>query len=91
METKIIADVIGEPETWPNAMGTAPCGIPDMRGAVITGVLVSKNNIAVQTRGAACGETFSVFAIRDERLRKRTASALKVGTEVYEAVDAPLT
>lgn len=62
MDKKTVRDVLGEPESWSNYMRGEWRGIPDMKGATISEVITSGNEIAVHTQGAACGETFSVFS-----------------------------
>jgi len=90
IDTKRVSDVIGNPESWPNYLHSGWLGPPDMRGAVITDVISSGNQIAIRTEGAACGDTFSVFVIEDQNLRERTLLALRPGTKVHEAVAATI-
>lgn len=90
MEHRTIADVIGQPESWPNTVDTIWGGEPDMRGAIIADVVASGNEIAVYTNGATCGETLSFFVIEDRELMQQVAAALMVGSEVHAAVAAPL-
>jgi hypothetical protein len=61
-----------------------------MRGALISDVMVAGDQIAIQTSGAACGDTITVFFIGDPDLRERTVRALRQGADVHEAVAATL-
>jgi hypothetical protein len=63
---------------------------PDMRGAVITKVFAAGDQIAVQTKGAVCGETFSTFVVEDKELRGRLTRALRTALSVHEAVAAEI-
>jgi hypothetical protein len=54
-------------------------------GAWISEVVVSADGLAISTRGAASGPTYSVFCIEDRDLKRRAARVLKTGTNV-EAV-----
>jgi len=90
MDTKIVRDVIGEPESWPNPMHREWQGPRDMRGATITEVFAAGDQIAVQTKGAVCGETFSTFVVEDQELRDRLTQVLRPELNVYEAVAAEI-
>jgi len=90
MEAKTVRDVLGEPESWPNSMNGDSHGILDMRGATISDVISSGDEIAVHTQGGADGPTFSVFVIEDENLRTQMLRALRPGAPVQEAVAASL-
>jgi len=90
MDAKTVRDVLGEPESWPNSMNVDGQQIPNMNGATIWDVIASGNELAVQTKGAACGPTFSVFIIEDPDLRERTVRALKLGAPVSEVLVARL-
>ncbi len=85
-----VRDVLGEPESWPSHLNGALHGNPNMRGATISLVISAGDQIAVQTKHAPCGETFSVFHIEDPGLRERTVRALRQGAEVHAAVAAAL-
>ena len=54
----------------------------DMGGAWISEVVVSTDGLAISTRGAASGPTYSVFRIEDRDLKRRTARVLKTGMNV---------
>jgi hypothetical protein len=90
MDARIVRDVIGEPETWPNHLYVAGAGPTDIRGATISRVFSAGNDIAVCTDGGACGATFSVFAVEDKALRDRIARALRLGLDVHEAAAAEI-
>ena len=90
MDTKTVRDVIGNPEFWPNLMHSELQGSPDMRGAVITDVFVLGEQIAVQTKGAVCGQTFSTFIVEDMELRDRLTRVLRPALSVYEAIAAEI-
>jgi hypothetical protein len=85
MSTKCVRDFIGEPESWPNHLNGHSKEPPDMRGAVITDAFTSGDQIGVQTKGAACGETFSTFVVEDQLLRDRLTQVLRANQNVYEA------
>jgi hypothetical protein len=61
-----------------------------MKGATSSEVIASGNEIAVHTHGAACGKTFSVFAVDDQDLRERTVRAMRPGVEVHETAAAAI-
>ena len=86
MSAKFVRDVIGEPESWPNFLHEEWQRSQDMRGARITEVFASGDQIAVQTKGAVCGETFSTFVVEDQELRDRLMQVLRPDLSVYEAV-----
>jgi len=86
MSTKCVRDVIGEPESWRNQLNGHSKEPPDMRGAVITDAFALGDEIAVQTKGAACGETFSTFVVEEQNLRDRLTQVLRANLDVYEAV-----
>lgn len=90
MDAKVVRDVIGEPETWPNHFHVAGEGPTEIRGATISQVFSAGNNIAVCTEGGACGATFSVFAVEDKELRERVERVLRSGLEVHEAATAEI-
>ena len=90
MEVRTVRDVLGDPESWPDYIRRENRGKLNMAGATISLVLASGNEIVVQTKGGACGETFSVFVIKDNDLRERTVRALRRGAPVHEAVAAAI-
>jgi hypothetical protein len=86
MNAKFVRDVIGEPESWPNYMQIEWQKSRDMRGARITSVFILGGQLAIQTRGAVCGKTFSTFVVEDRHLRDRLARVLRPDLSVHEAV-----
>jgi hypothetical protein len=90
MSAKFVRDVIGEPESWPNHLNGHSKEPPDMRGAVITDAFALGDQIGVQTRGAACGETFSTFVVENQILRDRLTQVLRANKNVYAAVATAL-
>jgi len=90
MDKRTVRDVLGEPESWSNYMRGEWRGIPDMKGATISEVVALGKEVAVHTKGAPGGDTFSVFVIEDQDLRERTIRALRPGVEVHEAVAAAI-
>jgi hypothetical protein len=54
----------------------------DMGGAWISEVVVTTDGLAISTRGAASGPTYSVFRIEDRDLKRRAARVLKTGMNV---------
>ncbi len=90
MNTRTVRDVIGEPESWSNCMRGDREGIRNMAGATISEVITLGQEVAVHTKGASCGDTFSVFVIEDPEVRERTVRALRLGAEVHDAVAAAI-
>ena len=90
MSTTFVRDLIGEPESWPNFMQAEWQKSQDMRGATITAVFIAGRELAIQTRGAVCGKTFSTFVVEDRDLRERLARILRPDLGVYEAVAAEI-
>ena len=90
MDSKTVRDVIGEPESWPNFMYWECKKSQDMRGATITEVFASGDQLAIQTKGAVCGDTFSTFVIEDKALRDRVIRILRPALSVHEAVAAEI-
>jgi hypothetical protein len=90
MDKKTVRDVLGAPESWSNYMCGDWHGNANMKGATISEVIALGNELAIHTKGAPSGDTFSVFFIEDRDVRERTVRALRVGTEVHEAVAATI-
>jgi hypothetical protein len=90
MERKTVRDVLGEPESWSNYMRGDWHGNANMKGATISEVIALGKEVAVHTKGAPGGETFSVFVIEDQNIRERTVRALRVGAEVHDAAAATI-
>lgn len=80
-----IGDVLGLPDTWPDFSFAGTHMHADTSGAWISRVLVSSDGLAISTRGAACGPTYSVFRVDDEDLKKRAARVLRPGMSVDAA------
>jgi hypothetical protein len=57
----------------------------DMGGAWISKVVVSNDGLAISTRGAASGPTYSVFRVEDRDLKRRAARVLRTGMNVDAA------
>jgi hypothetical protein len=85
MEKRIVLEELGEPESWLNVYSTAS-KTADLRGAFIAAVFASGSNLAIQTRGASCGEMLSFFSIKDGDVRDRLVQVLKVGMDVHDAM-----
>ncbi len=81
-----VRDVLGEPDSWPNFMNEKWQQARDMRGAIITVVFAAGDQIAVQTKGAICGETFSTFVVEEQEVRDRVMQILRPDLSVYAAV-----
>lgn len=90
VSTKCVRDVIGKPESWPNHLNGHHIEPADMRGAMITDVFASGNQIGIQTKGAACGQTFSTFVVEDKELRDRLTRLLRPELSVDEAIAAEI-
>ena len=85
MGAKFVRDVIGMPESWPNFLQQEWRKSQDMRGARITEVFASGDELAVQTKGSICGETFATFLIEDRALRDRIIQILIPDLGVHAA------
>jgi hypothetical protein len=79
---KTIGDVLGFPNTWPDFSFSGTSMQADMGGAWISEVVVTTDGLAISTRGAASGPTYSVFRIEDRDLKRRAARVLKTGMNV---------
>jgi hypothetical protein len=79
---KTIGDVLGLPNTWPDFSFSGTSMQADMGGAWISEVVVTTDGLAISTRGAASGPTYSVFRIEDRDLKRRAARVLKTGMNV---------
>jgi len=77
-----LADVIGMPNTWPNYAWRNEGKPVDMRGARISEVAASNDEILIATVGSVGGRTYSVFQIEDRKLLKRAMKVLKAGLNV---------
>lgn len=80
-----IGDVLGLPHTWPDFSFSGTSAQTDMRGAWISKVVVSTDGLAISTRGAASGPTYSVFRVEDRDLKRRAARVLRTGMNVDAA------
>jgi hypothetical protein len=74
-----IGDVLGLPNTWPDFSFSGTSMQADVGGAWISEIVVSEDGLAISTRGAASGPTYSVFRIEDRDLKRRAARVLKTG------------
>jgi hypothetical protein len=77
-----IGDVLGLPNTWPDFSFSGTSMQADMGGAWISEIVVSEDGLAISTRGAASGPTYSEFRIEDRDLKRRAARVLKTGMNV---------
>jgi hypothetical protein len=77
-----IGDVLGLPNTWPDFSFSGTSMQADVGGAWISEIVVSEDGLAISTRGAASGPTYSVFRIEDRDLKRRAARVLKTGMNV---------
>ena len=80
-----IGDVLGLPGTWPDFSFSGTNRQTDMGGAWISKVVVSDDGLAISTRGAASGPTYSVFRVEDRDLKRRAARVLRTGMNVDAA------
>lgn len=85
-----IGDVLGLPNTWPDFSFSGTSMQADMRGAWISQVVVSTDSLAISTRGAASGPTYSVFRVEDRDLKRRAARVLRSGMNVDAACQLTL-
>jgi len=81
-----VCDVLGEPASWGNCISDEPAGSPDMRGATVLDVFVSRNELTLYTRGVNGSESATVFVIQDPDLRQKVATAIHPGVEVLAAL-----
>lgn len=80
-----IGDILGLPNTWPDFSYSGTSMQADMGGAWISEVVVSTDGLAISTRGAASGPTYSVFRVEDRDLKRRAARVLRTGMNVDAA------
>jgi hypothetical protein len=85
-----VRDVLGEPDSWPNFMHEEWQQARDMSGALITVVFAAGDQIAIQKKGAICGETFSTFVVEEREVRDRIMQILRPDLSVYAAVATAL-
>jgi hypothetical protein len=78
-------DVLGLPDTWPDFSFSGTSMQADMGGAWISEVVVTTDGLAISTRGAASGPTYSVFRVEDRDLKRRAARVLRTGMIVDAA------
>ena len=88
MEVTVVQDVLGLPETWANCVSDDVGEPPDLQGATIIDVFVSRNEITLYAIEAQGGEAVAVFVIEDQAMRRRIASALRPGADVLLALRA---
>ena len=86
MNEKTVCDVLGEPASWENCISDELSGPPDMRGATILDVFVSRNQITLHALGTNGTESASVFVIQDQDLRQKVVMAMNPGVEVLAAL-----
>ena len=82
-----IGDVLGLPNTWPDFSFSRTKA--DMSGAWISEIVVSADGLAMSTRGAASGPTYSLFRITDRDLKRSAARVLRNGMNVDAACCSP--
>jgi hypothetical protein len=82
MSEMTVCDVLGEPASWKNCISDELSGPPDMRGATVLDVFVSRSEITLYARGSNGTESASVFVIHDKDLRQKIAMAMHPGMEV---------
>ncbi len=80
-----IGDILGLPNTWPDFSYSGTSMQADVGGAWISEVVVSTDGLAISTRGAASGPTYSVFRVEDRDLKRRAARVLRTGMNVDAA------
>lgn len=86
MSETMIQDVLGEPESWGNCVSDQLVGLPDMQGATIVDVFVSRNELTLYTQGTNGAESVAVFVVEDQDVRKKIATLMQPGVEVYAAL-----
>jgi hypothetical protein len=81
-----VCDVLGKPDLWVNCISDELSGLPDMRGATVLDVFVSRDQITLYARGSNGTESASVFVIQDQDLRQKIVMAMQPGVEVLAAL-----
>jgi hypothetical protein len=90
MSETIVQDVLGEPESWANCVSDQLIGLPNMRGATILDVFVSRKELTLYALGTNGAEAMAVFVIEDQDLRQKIASAMHPGVAVLAALRASI-
>lgn len=81
-----VCDVLGGPESWENCISDDAAGSPDMRGATVLDVFVSRNELTLYVRGANGTESATVFVIKDQDVRQKVVPAMHPGVDVLTAL-----
>ena len=89
MDGKTIRDLFGEPEAWTNHFSDGENAM-DMDGAIIVDVFVSGNQVAIYTKNDEGVEALSLFFVNDPDVRARVALAFAPGSNVHDAIAAPI-
>jgi hypothetical protein len=77
-----VCDVLGEPGSWVNCISDEMTGSPDMQGATVVDVFVSRNEVTLYARGLNGTESATVFVIQNQDLRQRIVTAMHPGMDV---------
>lgn len=89
MMTRIIRDVLGEPESWPNYRAGG-WGMPLLRGATIVGAREAEPDelrIVIDARGQILHST---FVIADRDVRHRLLEILQPGVLLEDSLNHAL-
>lgn len=90
MGETMVQDVLGQPESWTDSVSDQAVGLPDLRGATILDVFDTGKKLTLYARGADGSETVSVFVIEDQDVRRKVATAMHAGADVFAALKAPI-
>jgi len=86
MSETTVCGVLGEPASWENCISDELAGSPDMRGATVLDVFVSRNELTLYARSLNGTESATVFVIQDQDLRQKVATAMHPGADVLAAL-----
>jgi hypothetical protein len=87
--TRIVRDVLGSPESWPNYRSGA-WHMPLLRGATVVSALEAEPNelrLAIDARGHILHST---FVVEDRDLRHRILEILQPGAELADCLSQAL-
>lgn len=76
MNEATVCDVLGEPASWANCISDQLVGLPDMRGATIVDLFVSRNELTLYAKGTNGAQSMAVFVIENQDLREKVATAI---------------
>lgn len=90
MSETIVSDLRRESESWVNCTSDDLGGLPDIRGATIVDVFVSRNEVTLYALGRNGAQSLAVFVIEDQEIRQKVVSAMHPGVDVLSALRAAI-